>query len=204
MNKILSKIVFSQTLFSMTCFALAEARAEIPYSTRKYAIGAAYSFGNKKNGTDDSYKQSSGEVFGYLYPDLLSLNQEFIIRPGIRLGFTPEQEPKSAAAVSISEKDFKSTLEATLIWKNPPLFPALTVGGGMIYRTTTLTAQAPVVSTGSAIGGSSLLPFVQSQFSLILPIQEGKFELAPFTRYTHIFSDSRTGISYGLEGSIAY
>jgi hypothetical protein len=167
---------------------------------RTYAIGVAAGLNKKSTGTEKAYNQTSGEVVGYSYSEI---NENFVVRPGIRLGYTPGQEPAGAESISISENDFKSAAEVALLWRKLPVIPSLSMGAGMIYRSVSVSTRSPVVSNQSSIGGSSILPTVHGQLSVIVPIRQGKLEFAPFARYTHVFSDSRIGWFFGLESSIA-
>ncbi len=169
---------------------------------RNFAVGGAYTINKKAQGTDDSYYQHSGEVFGYSY---YQLDSQFIIRPGIRFGYTPSQEPSSnrAGSITITESDFKPSGEISLVWSKYKILPALTLGGGAVFRSTRLINQPHVNSTQSSISDSSALTFVQGQLSVIIPIPRVPLEAAPFVRYTHIFSDWRVGWYLGLEASVA-
>jgi hypothetical protein len=187
-------------LFGMFFLVQNTARAETTYN-RDFAIGVAGALNSKTYGTDRSYSQTSAEAFAYSY---YSIARDFTLRPGIRFGYTwgsPDQ--LSASSVSISEKDAKGSAEITLIWKRISVFPALTFGAGSIYRSTSLQTGSTIINTDSnSISGSSFLPFLNSQFSLILPIKDGTFELAPFVRHTRILGDHRTDWYYGLEASL--
>ena len=197
------KRLYSILLGMILGFGIANSFADESVYGRKFSVGIGISGGKKANGTEGSYTQISPEFFGYSYS---KLTEGFILRPGLRLAYVGGQEPQSASAVAISESDFKSTAEASLLWVNRrnTIVPAFTVGGGTIYRSTSLKTIAPVVSSSqSLMNGSRLLPFVYTQVSMIIPIAKGEFELAPFGRYNHIFSDSRIDWQVGVEATVS-
>jgi hypothetical protein len=171
--------------------------------TREVAIGLGGGFNQKDYGTQQSYRQYSGEVFGYYYYPLF---RDFLLRPGLRLGYTGGDASKLApASLNVNEKDFRGVGELSILWTQPYfVIPALTVGGGMTYRKTTLETQSPVINSSSnGIDGASYLGFFQGQFSTIFPLMRGKIEIAPYVRYTHLFQDTRIGFSGGAEASFA-
>ena len=175
----------------------------VPVYRRAFAFGLAYVHDQKHEGTDESYSEHSGEVFGYYYHDL---NSEWTLRPGLRFGYTPDQTPsdRASTAISISENDFEMGAELGVIWKRFSVFPAFTLGVGLLLEKTSLSTQSPVVNTSqSSIAGTTTYPFLQGQVSLLIPMMQGRFELAPFFRYMNIFGDSRVRWLLGGEVSVA-
>ena len=187
-------------LFILAGFSAQESHAILPEYHRTVAVGAGYTYSKKANGTEKSYNQYSPEVFAYYY---YRLPNQLLLRPGLRFGHTEGNEPDGASTVSISESDLRSCAELTLLWGRNSVLPAFTLGGGALFRKTTLTAQTPVVSSASSITGSDTLPFIQGQASVIFQLFQGRLEVAPFARYTHILSDTRLGWYFGLESSIS-
>ncbi len=169
---------------------------------RKFALGLGVTQNAKISGIEEPHRLTSLEVVIYSYYHLKNL---WAIRPGLRLGMTPDQDSRehNAYSVFISESDFKSTAEVSFLFRKYFIIPVITIGGGAIFRTTTLKSNSRYISTeNSSINGTSTLPFIQSQISILVPIQEEKIEFGPFARYNHIFSDSRLDWYYGIEGSI--
>ena len=192
-------IIISMALYSLTsnpCLA------ETHYS-RIYAIGAAFAYTEKQVDPETTLGQKLPEVFGYRY---FVVNPDWSFRPGIRLSYAwtnpSENIPR---AFQIIETDFKTAAEVAILWNHLPVFPSITLGAGMLYRKTDFISTSPILSNLSEkITEKSLLPFLQGQVSLIFSQNRGKYELAPFARYTYIFADSRYHWSVGAEVSLAY
>lgn len=168
---------------------------------RKAAFGVGLATNTKPVDSEVSFVQLSPEVFGYSY---YPINSRWSMRPGLRLGYSwMNENPNLPQSLQITERDLKGTAEVGFLWNYYNFIPAFSFGTGLIYRSTNLKTGDPILSSDQAISGRSTLPFVQGQFSIGMTVLKGFLEMAPFARYTHVFSDSRFNWSLGTEVSIS-
>jgi hypothetical protein len=201
----MKKYTFVKLLFVAGALVQNQAFADTTEYERTMAVGVGAALNQKAYGNETPYSQLSGEVSLYGYRPV---SDRLLIRPGVRFGYTWGDNTRNVpSSVNITERDFKAMGEMSLLMTGfrigtQALLPAITVGGGMINRSTSLSTQGPFVNSGSnAIAGSSLLGMVHGQVSVIVPFMNGQFDVAPYLRYTHVFADSRIGWFYGAEAT---
>lgn len=168
------------------------------YDTWHFAAGAGGFFSERQSVGNSSSFQMAPEVVGYGYRHLAGL---FWLRPAARLSFAWNQ-PTMAQSFQVNEYDTRVGAELGVVW-SWIVVPSLSVGTGSLYRVTSLQTTASIDASQSQMGGRSLMPLVYSQVGLGIPLAKGALLIEPYTRYVHVFGDSRYNWSTGAEATLS-
>lgn len=161
------------------------------------AVGLSGVWMVRSDGPTDSFKQFAPEVVGYIYNPLPS---HFSFRSALRFSYA-WQQPEMPKAVRVNEFDFRFGGETGIVW-NWIVSPSLTFGGGGIYRRIELATAPPISVKSDGVSETQVLPFIQGQFGLGIPIEKGVVVLEPYVRYMKVFGDDRYGWNFGAEATV--
>jgi hypothetical protein len=163
------------------------------------AFGLGSSFSQKALIGEMSSTQFTPELVGYGY---LPLSGDLWLRPSVRSGFS-WQQPEMPYSLQMNEYDFHLSTQVGLVW-GWIVTPSLSIGGGGLLRKTSLVTTSPIfVSNDSETGGTTVLPFLQGQLGVGVPINKGWMLVEPYLRYTHVFGDHRYAWGYGVEATVS-
>ena len=121
----------------------------------------------------------------------------FSLRVGGRLAFGGLTQAEAPRDLALREYDVALAGTAGLM-RRGPVWPALTVGGGVIGRAIRFTAGDLEMTGGPPLDRNELLPFVDATLSVGLPAAGGALVLEPFVRARWCVGDARQGLAWGL------
>jgi hypothetical protein len=123
------------------------------------------------------------------------------LRPGLRVGFAGLDQAEMPQAIRMHEYDVDAVAELGVLYDGV-VIPSLALGVGGVARWVTSDLDAPV-SGSSSETRFELMPALQAQAGLGVPLLRGALVLEPFVRYDHVFGDDRVGWGVGLDATIA-
>lgn len=109
-------------------------------------------------------------------------------------GLTQSEQPQ---ALAVREYDLAARLELGVTLTGP-IWPSLSVGGGAAARWIRVAGDTPG-GGASAINRTELLPAVDAQLSVALPVRRGTVLIEPFVRRQWVLGDARLDWAWGLD-----
>lgn len=109
-------------------------------------------------------------------------------------GLTQSEQPQ---ALAVREYDLVGRIELGATYTGP-VWPSLSVGGGGAVRWIRVAGDTPGASA-SAINRSELLPAIDVQLSVALPVRRGTVLIEPVLRRQWVLGDTRLDWMWGLD-----
>lgn len=162
------------------------------------AAGASLSLQQREDYASGSRTAAVPEVVVVGYVDTRA--SRVYVRPGLRVGFAGLDQAEMPQAIQMREYDLDAVAELGVLYDGV-VIPSLAVGAGGVARWITREVDSPV-SGGAGETRFELLPAVQAQVGLGVPLARGGLVLEPFVRYDHVFGDDRVGWGVGVDATI--
>lgn len=181
------------TVATLVSVATAIRAAYADTAVKPIAVGVAPSAYSLENGTWGV----APELLGYGY---LHLDGAVFARLGARLGSRGWFTPDMPTALNIHEREVSLAGDFGLVHQGN-VVPSLSLQLGLAHRWFDVTAM-DIDRTMSKFGRSEWLPMISLQAGLGLPLSK-RLLVEPFMRFETLVSDTRLGLRWGIEATLA-
>jgi hypothetical protein len=179
------------------CWALSSSAAVA--DDTNIAAGASLSLQQREDYASGSRTAAVPELVVLGYIDTAA--SRIYARPGLRIGFAGIDQAEMPQAIRMREYDIDAVAELGVLYDGV-VTPSLAVGAGGVARWVTRELDAPINGSSSETR-FELLPAVQAQVGLGVPLVRGGLVVEPFVRYDHVFGDDRVGWGVGFDATLA-
>jgi hypothetical protein len=162
-------------------------------AVKPIAIGLAPSAYSLENGTWGL----APELIGYGYRHI---DGAVFARLGARLGSRGWVAPEMPTALNIHEREVSLVGDIGLVHQGK-VVPSLSLQAGLAHRWFDVTTTDIDLSM-SKFGRSEWLPMLSLQAGLGLPLSK-RLLVEPFMRFETVISDTRLGLRWGVEATLA-
>lgn len=187
------KMGISSLVVTLGCISTMNQSAHAEVTLKPIAIGLAPSAYSLETGSWGL----APELIGYGY---LHVHGPVFARVGARLGSRGWIERDMPSELNIHEREVSVAGDIGLV-RQGAVVPSLSFQVGLAHRWFDVTATDIDVSM-SKFGSSEWLPMLALQAGLGLPLTK-RLLVEPFVRFETLVSDSRLGLRWGIEATVA-